>query len=467
MQACVREALRSGAWGLSTGLEYPPGLHADTAELIGLASEAAAVGGMYHTHLRSEGDGLIEAVAEAIEIAERSGAVGVLTHFKAVHRRNWGKAARALELIEAARSRGVRVYADQFPFADAEVPLIPDAAWSATRSSAEGGDAKLAEALEAIPVGALLELYAAMAALPSLEPERRRFLEARPGLLAQNDRRSAGPRDALRGSWAHGVGRVVRRPPGAGQSGGTGALHRAPGRPGRRCTDQVAGGGQHRAARRRFRNHHRGVGALRVGGPCRWPRRRTPWVCPWSTPRSGSGWRAPRAMADILSHEDLEQIMRRDYVATGSDGDYPYFGAGIDPMGGTQHIRTYASFTMKLRRYAIDARGDLVAARDSVVHRATCRDPGLERSGVAQDGALGRHRGVRSRQPRASVNGPASPQVQRGRALRAGKRAHCRRQRSARGRHGRSGAANSESVASRRLAKARCRRPLHCPHRAL
>ena len=65
------------------------------------------------------------------------------------------------------------------------------------------------------------------------------------------------------------------------------------------------------------------------------------------------GLEGARAMADILSQEDLEGIMRKDYVATGSDGDYPYFGAATDPMGITQHVRTYASFSTKLRRYAL------------------------------------------------------------------------------------------------------------------
>ena len=61
-----------------------------------------------------------------------------------------------------------------------------------------------------------------------------------------------------------------------------------------------------------------------------------------------------RAMADILSQEDLEEIMSKDYVATGSDGDYPYFGAATDPMGITQHVRTYATFATKLRQYSLD-----------------------------------------------------------------------------------------------------------------
>ena len=106
MKRHVREAVESGAWGLSSGLEYPPGSHADTGEVTELAAEAASHGGMYHTHMRSESDGLIDAAAEAIAITERSGAVGVLTHLKAVHQRNWGKAGRVLELIEEARGRG-------------------------------------------------------------------------------------------------------------------------------------------------------------------------------------------------------------------------------------------------------------------------------------------------------------------------------------------------------------------------
>ena len=353
MQACVREAMASGAWGLSTGLEYPPGLHADTAEITALATEAAAYGGMYHTHMRSEGDGLIEAVAEAIEIAERSGAIGVLTHLKVLHRRNWGKAGRALELIEAARDRGVRVYADQFPFADAEVPLIPDTARPSIETAAEERGAKLAAALNAIPDAALLDLYAEMAALPSLEPDRRRFLESRPGLL----------REMIAGALGRAMPVEGR---GLMELAAWYGVHRGPGNPeerarfiqrledpdeGARIGSLVAenlaqyGGAAHitivEAARSELESLSLAGAAEAMGVTVIEAAIRL-------------GLEGARAMADILSSEDLERIMRRDFVATGSDGDYPYFGAGIDPMGIAQHIRTYASFTTKLRRYAID-----------------------------------------------------------------------------------------------------------------
>ena len=352
MKRHVREAIESGAWGLSSGLEYPPGSHADTSEVTDLASEAASHGGMYHTHMRSESDGLIDAAAEAIAITERSGAVGVLTHLKAVHRRNWGKAGRVLELIEEARDRGVRVYADQYPFADGEVPLIPENA-RLPMTGAEESAARLEAALEAVPDAALLELYAELAALPSLEPSRRRFLEARPELLREMVAGALGTTMPTEGrglmelaSW-YGV-------------------HRGPGNPEQRMgfverLDDPNEGARIRSIVAEHLEQYGGAEQITIVESAR------PEVEGKSLLDATEvlgltevdaairlGLEGARAMADILSQEDLEGIMRKDYVATGSDGDYPYFGAATDPMGITQHVRTYASFSTKLRRYALD-----------------------------------------------------------------------------------------------------------------
>ena len=351
MKRHVREAIESGAWGLSSGLEYPPGSHADTSEVTDLASEAASHGGMYHTHMRSESDGLIDAAAEAIAITERSGAVGVLTHLKAVHRRNWGKAGRVLELIEEARDRGVRVYADQYPFADGEVPLIPENA-RLPMTGAEESAARLEAALEAVPDAALLELYAELAALPSLEPSRRRFLEARPELLREMVAGALGTTMPTEGrglmelaSW-YGV-------------------HRGPGNPEQRMgfverLDDPNEGARIRSIVAEHLEQYGGAEQITIVESAR------PEVEGKSLLDATEvlgltevdaairlGLEGARAMADILSQEDLEGIMRKDYVATGSDGDYPYFGAATDPMGITQHVRTYASFSTKLRRYAL------------------------------------------------------------------------------------------------------------------
>ena len=352
MKRHVREAIESGAWGLSSGLEYPPGSHADTSEVTDLASEAASHGGMYHTHMRSESDGLSDAAAEAIAITERSGAVGVLTHLKAVHRRNWGKAGRVLELIEEARDRGVRVYADQYPFADGEVPLIPENA-RLPMTGAEESAARLEAALEAVPDAALLELYAELAALPSLEPSRRRFLEARPELLREMVAGALGTTMPTEGrglmelaSW-YGV-------------------HRGPGNPEQRMgfverLDDPNEGARIRSIVAEHLEQYGGAEQITIVESAR------PEVEGKSLLDATEvlgltevdaairlGLEGARAMADILSQEDLEGIMRKDYVATGSDGDYPYFGAATDPMGISQHVRTYASFSTKLRRYALD-----------------------------------------------------------------------------------------------------------------
>ena len=116
MRAELAAALEAGAVGLSSGLEYVPGMYADVAELAALARIAGEAGGFYATHLRDEGDALEEAVAEAIAVAESSGAPLQLSHHKAERPRNWGKVARTLVQVDAAQARGVDVLLDQYPY---------------------------------------------------------------------------------------------------------------------------------------------------------------------------------------------------------------------------------------------------------------------------------------------------------------------------------------------------------------
>ncbi|MDJ0867177.1 MAG: D-aminoacylase [Myxococcota bacterium] len=116
MQAGVREALEAGALGLSTGLIYEPGRHADTDEIVALASELSGSGALYTTHMRDEASRLLEAVREAIEIGERAGVPVQISHHKAAGRENWGRVTESLRLIEQARARGLDVTADQYPY---------------------------------------------------------------------------------------------------------------------------------------------------------------------------------------------------------------------------------------------------------------------------------------------------------------------------------------------------------------
>jgi N-acyl-D-amino-acid deacylase len=116
-KALVAAAMRQGAMGLSTGLAYAPASFSKTDELVALATVAARYGGGYATHMRSEGNQLVEAINESITIGERSGAWVEIHHLKASGQRNWGKMPQAVAAIEAARARGVDVAADQYPYA--------------------------------------------------------------------------------------------------------------------------------------------------------------------------------------------------------------------------------------------------------------------------------------------------------------------------------------------------------------
>ncbi|HSJ46706.1 MAG TPA: amidohydrolase family protein, partial [Euzebyales bacterium] len=123
MRGHVDDALRSGAAGLSTGLVYAPGSHADTDEIVALAHAAAAHGRFYVSHIRSEGDGSVDAVAEALEIGLRAGTEVQLSHHKAMGRDNWGIVERTLAMIDEARASGLDVTADQYPYVAASTTL--------------------------------------------------------------------------------------------------------------------------------------------------------------------------------------------------------------------------------------------------------------------------------------------------------------------------------------------------------
>ncbi len=116
MRTFLRNAMDEGALGLSTGLIYPPGVYAETSEIVDLAGEVAGRKGIYATHMRSEGDRLIESVEEAITIAAQSGVHAHISHLKASGKKNWGKMGTVFRLIEKAGKRGLSVTCDRYPY---------------------------------------------------------------------------------------------------------------------------------------------------------------------------------------------------------------------------------------------------------------------------------------------------------------------------------------------------------------
>jgi len=143
MQALVETAMRDGAVGLSTGLIYVPGIYAGTDEVVALAEAAARHGGVYATHMRSEGLKVAEAIREALRVGREARIPVEISHLKLGSPRMWGRAEEILALIDAARREGVDVVVDQYPYE-----------WSSTGLSTTlpswalaGGQEKIAERL--------------------------------------------------------------------------------------------------------------------------------------------------------------------------------------------------------------------------------------------------------------------------------------------------------------------------------
>ena len=144
MRQLVNQAMREGAVGVSTSLQYSPAPYARTEELIALAQEASMYGGIYATHMRSEGDAVLESIDEATRIGREAHIPVEIWHLKAAGKANWGKMPQIVARIDAARASGVDVSANTYAYT----------AWFNTFSAFippwahDGGDAKLIERLK-------------------------------------------------------------------------------------------------------------------------------------------------------------------------------------------------------------------------------------------------------------------------------------------------------------------------------
>jgi len=139
MKDLVAQAMEQGAFGMSTGLIYVPGTYATTGEVIELARVVSKYGGLYFTHIRNEGDRLLEALEEAIRIGFEADLPVQISHFKAMGQKNWGKVKEAAGLVEEARKRGVDITADQYPYIASSTGLgssLPSAVWAGGREKA-------------------------------------------------------------------------------------------------------------------------------------------------------------------------------------------------------------------------------------------------------------------------------------------------------------------------------------------
>lgn len=153
MKRILAQAMDEGAFGMSTGLIYPPGCYARTEEIVELCKVVAAYGGLYSSHIRGEDDQLLTSVKEAIEIGEKAGIPVEISHHKASGKNNWGMVKESLKMIDQARSRGADVTCDVYPYTAASFSLdsiLPP-------HSQEGGVEKLIERLRTAKVRQILK----------------------------------------------------------------------------------------------------------------------------------------------------------------------------------------------------------------------------------------------------------------------------------------------------------------------
>ena len=143
MKSLVARAMQDGAMGVSTSLIYPPGHYAMIDELIALAKVAAQYGGIYATHMRSEGASEMDALDEAIRIGREGGLPVEIFHLKVIGQSRWGSMPKLVEKIEGARASGLDIRADQYPYVAGYTAL----ASSLPPWMADGGAAKLLERL--------------------------------------------------------------------------------------------------------------------------------------------------------------------------------------------------------------------------------------------------------------------------------------------------------------------------------
>ncbi|MFH2129649.1 MAG: D-aminoacylase [bacterium] len=116
MKRMATEAMEAGAFGISTGLIYAPSIYAEMEELVELSAVAARHGGLYTTHMRSEGRAVIEAMEEALTIGRRADMPVHISHHKLTGRNNWGRSVETLALMDRARAGGLAVSCDQYPY---------------------------------------------------------------------------------------------------------------------------------------------------------------------------------------------------------------------------------------------------------------------------------------------------------------------------------------------------------------
>ncbi len=337
MKALVKEAMEQGASGISTGLIYVPGTYARTEEIIELVKIVAPYGGIYHSHIRNEREKLLEAIQEAIEISEKTGVRAHISHFKVLGKSNWGLVKKACELIEAARARGVKLTADQYPYRFSNgYPyrlLVPREAWLGEKPAPGLSIEDIIHVLDYLRDAELLALYKKITPFFPPSASHEQFLAELPRQrLVTLVARSLVDFDSF-----HGPENERER---------------------RFFIDRLRDPAEAEKIRRLVRQSiEESVGAENIVVGVAVEKNLEGKTLAEVAALKGKAIEDAAIELDLMgakciplqmSEEDIEFIMKKDYVGTGSDGTAPFYGIGWP------HIRSYSTFLHKIKKYALE-----------------------------------------------------------------------------------------------------------------
>ncbi|MFP4082431.1 MAG: N-acyl-D-amino-acid deacylase family protein [Candidatus Aminicenantes bacterium] len=337
MKALVKEAMEQGAHGLSTGLVYVPGKYAQTEEIVELVKVIAPYGGIYHTHIRDERDKLVEAVKEAIEISDKTGAPAHISHFKVMGKPNWGLVKEACALIQKAREQGLKITADQYPYRFSSgypyQSLIPRSTWVGKEDPESIKPEDIQAIFDHLRDSQLIALYKKVTPYIPVHQHHQQFLDELPRkrlvryvaqhfISPQNFYGPGNPRERML---------FLRRleDPEEAQKIKQEIVEHIDELVGPQnfivgiCVEKNLEGKSLKevAAIKGKSIAHTAIELELMGAKC-----------------------IPLQMCE----EDIEYIMKKDYVGTGSDGTVPFYGMGLT------HIRSYSTFLHKIKKYSLD-----------------------------------------------------------------------------------------------------------------
>jgi len=344
MKDLVKEAMEQGASGISTGLIYRPGSFSKTDEVIELVKVVKPYNGIYHTHIRNENVRLLDSIKEAIQISETTGVPTHISHFKVMGKKNWGTVKEACALIEDARSRGLTITADQYPYRFSNNypyrSLLPSFVWLGPEFKNRLSSQDVFDVFDHLRDDQLISLYKKTSPYAPLSGYAVQYLDT---LTRQELVEMVG-------------GRLISTSAFRGLSNSKERMLFL-----QKMEDPDHAKKVYKAIEAHI-NNQSGPENIMIG------------VCHEKDLEGKSlaqvaalkGKTIGKTAVELemmgakcipfqMCEPDIEYIMQKDYVSTGSDGTVPFYGVGLT------HIRSWSTFTHKIKKYAMERKTVSVA----------------------------------------------------------------------------------------------------------